>query len=463
MTDAIVVGGGITGLATAYRLVEAALSVRLFEAEARVGGTIGTRRRGGYEVEIGPNGVLDSRQEAMAFFGELGLSGALRPAHEQAKKRFLVHRGRLEAIPMSPPSLVRTPLLSWGARLRALTEPFRRSRPDPDESVDAFARRRLGPQVAERFIDPLVSGVFGGDSSQLNLAAAFPKLYDLEARGGLLRGMLSKRREAKRARSEGGGPPARKARAYGRLTAFEGGMQTLTDTLAEKLGDVVARERRAVRLERANGGWAVEVEGTGGGRESFEARQVVLALPSYAAAALVEPLGDELGRALREIPYASLTVVSLGFKESDVGRRLDGFGFLAPSGERREILGSLWTSSIFPGTAPPEEVLLRNMVGGWRQPELAALPDDELQRRVCAELDALIGLRSEPVFVDFARWPRGIPQYHAGHLQRLESIDGLLRRLPGLHLTGNAYRGISINDCIVDADRTAERVREQAR
>ena len=453
----VVVGGGISGLATGLALKDRAeaqgrpLELTVLESSSRVGGTVGAMREAGFLCETGPNGYLDSRMEIVALVERLGLADRLLVSSDDARRRFVLVDGALQAIPTGPKAFMTSPLLSVGGRIRVATEPWRRRGPGGDESVATFARRRLGPQATERLIDPFVSGVFAGDVETLSVGAAFPKLVELETRyGSLIKAQKALARERK-ARGE----PPPEGGPGGRLTSFVGGASDLTDRLAELLGDAVRCDRPVEDLRRVDGGWRVAA----GDLEIAGADAVVLAIPAHAGALLAGTFDADIGRLLGEIPYAAVSVVCLGFPRDAVDHDLRGFGFLVPSSEGRSILGCLWTSSIYPGARAPEgQVLLRVMVGGARHPELALLEDDAIVALCRSELDALLGLHGEPTLARVARWPSAIPQYELGHLDRLAALGQALARWPGLHLTGNAFRGISLNDCVREGARVAERI-----
>ena len=450
----VVIGGGISGLASAWWIRELgrergeAHEVHVLEAAPRLGGTIYTDHRDGYRCEWGPNGFLDSKPDTLELAERLGLTERLLRSSDEANKRFVLVDGRLIEIPTSPMKFMTSPILSFGGRLRVLREPFVGRGTDPEETVGQFARRRLGPQAAQRLIDPFVSGIFAGDPDQLSLRAAFPRLAELEEQYGSL---IKASQKLKKAR----GKDANAAGPSGRLTTFPGGLSEIVDRLASELGDFVHVRAPAAGLRREAGKWAVEYEG----EAIRDVDAVVLATPAPEAARLTRPLTGELAHALSGIPYAAATVVGLGYRRSELGHDLDGFGFLCPAQEQRKILGCLWTSSLFPGhRAPEDHVLLRLIVGGVRAPEMAMLDDEPLLDTVFGELRELMGVDAVPVYKNVIRHVSAIPQYVPGHMGRLASIEEALGGLPGLHMTGNALRGVGINDCTRAAKAVALQV-----
>jgi oxygen-dependent protoporphyrinogen oxidase len=434
----LVVGGGISGMATAHLLRERGLEVVVFEAE-RPGGKIESERRDGFLCEHGPAGFLDNAPDTLALASSLGLS-PLR-ADERAKRRFLWIHDRLERIPEGPGSFLRSRILTARAKLRILGEPWARQAPaGVDETVLAFATRRLGAEVAERLVAPMVAGIYAGDAARLSIASALPRLARLEREHGSLIGALRKLKAA------GPGPS-------GTLTSFAGGMAELTTALSRSLGD--ALRRRPVRaLEQSGGRLLVRLDG--GATETGDA--LILAVPADAAAALLADTVPAAAAALSAIPYAAVDVVCLGYAQEDVPHDLSGFGFLVAPGEGLRVLGCLWETSIFPARAERGQVLFRLMLGGARDPAVAELPAAGVLAVARHALASSLGVRAEPRMERLVRWARAIPQYVVGHAGRVAAAEQAEVAIPGLFLTGNALHGVGINDCVREAVRIAERV-----
>jgi oxygen-dependent protoporphyrinogen oxidase len=456
---AIVIGGGVAGLATAFELRERGVEALVLEASPRLGGNIRTTREDGFVVEWGPNGFLDSVPETLDLVRRIGAADLLRPSSDAARRRFLYRRGRLRELPESPLRFLASGILTVGGRLRVLGEPFAKGPPpaSEDESVHAFATRRIGRQAADALVDAMVSGVFAGDSRRLSLRSTFPRMHAMESEhGSLFRAMRAlgrARREARRREetASGGGP----AGPGGRLTSFDGGFETLVESLAAALPDGSVRTgSRAVGLDRGEGAWRVVLEGD----ETLEGDRVVLAVPAWDAAGIVADLDPDVARLLGEIPGAGLAVIGTAWREEDLPGPREGFGYLVPRGEGPRSLGTLWDSSVFVGRAPEGWALLRTMVGGAHDPSALDLSDDELLGVVRADLRRTMGIEAPPRRTWIFRHPRGIPQYERGHGARLDAIEDRLARAPGLHVTGNSYLGVSVNLCVVDAARTAERI-----
>lgn len=442
MPHVVVVGGGLTGLATAFRLRADGVAVTLLESRVRPGGNVGTVDDNGFRVELGPNGFLDRTPHLPRLCRDLGLADRLVPASDAARKnRYLFLDDRLRKLPGGPLGLLASPLLSLRGKWQLFTEPFRKAAPPPgDESVAQFVTRRAGKEAADLFADALVTGIQAGDPEQLSVAAAFPRLPAMERQhGSIVKGFLragKARRVTAQARGE---PPPGPMRMW----SFREGLQLLTDTLADALGPAVRCGVTVRSVYPSVGGWTVY----GDGRDSWAADAVVLAAPAYEQAAILADLDEELAAELDAIPYNRVAVVAVGYREADCPAAPAGFGYIAPQRTRRDVLGVQWCSSIFPDRAHAGCVLWRALCGGVNRDDLFDLPDGELVRRVHAELRLAMGVTGEPVFVKVVRWPRAIPQYVLGHLERVARIDAAAARHPGLFLTGNALRGIALGDC----------------
>jgi len=465
MPRIVIVGAGLSGLCTAHYLVDRLseagkeAEILLLEADRVPGGKMRTIRQDGFRMEWGPNGFLTNKPYGMELVKELGLEGRLARSSDLARKRFIFSGGTLHRLPETPPAFFRSKLLTLPGRLRICWEPFAQGPPPGvDESLGDFARRRLGAEALEKLIDPMVTGIFAGDPDGMSLRSCFPLIYDLERKyGGLVRGMLGVRKERK-ARGAGG---EMSAGPGGVLMSFDEGVQALADTLAGRLADGLHRNVTVDRIERREEAYVLSMTADGR-REEMAADVVVVATPAYAAAKMLAPLDGALCKALDAIPYSPITVAALGYEKATLGTPLDGFGFLIPRGERRKILGALWDSSVFPDRAPEGKALIRVMVGGVRAPALAALPEGELLAVARRELRDIMGISAEPVLARTFFHDRGIPQYLVGHGRILEHIDGHLARFPGLHLNSNAYRGIALNDCVLQSRLAAERIAKTA-
>jgi len=445
-----IVGAGISGLATAQALLarKPDVELTLFEADQRVGGKVWTESSAeGYLCEGGVNGFLDKIPRTLELCQEAGVQPV--PADASAQKRYVYSRRELHKLPEKPPEFLRSRLLSVPGRLRVIYETIAGGTDNPDETLAQFATRRLGREAYERLIDPMASGVFAGDASRLSLKSCFPRIHEIESEyGSLIRGLIKLQRKAKREgrkNTPGPGPG-------GTLTSFANGMSVLTDRLAEQLGSRIRLASAVKDISRSGNRYQLQLADN----SVEESDVLILAAPAHAQARMLQALDPVLAGLLGEIPYPALSVCCFGYRKKQVGQVLDGFGFLIPSKEQRAILGTIVDSNVFPGRAPEGSILLRSMVGGARTPELAQLEDEQLINRVKSDLQDILGLRAEPEFIRIFRHTQAIPQYLVGHAARLEAIDEKLQRHPGLVLTGNAFKGVSLNDCVVNAWKTAQ-------
>jgi len=432
-----VIGGGIAGLCAAYRL-SATHDVVAFERETIPGGKVRSQKIDGFLFEWGPGGFLSSAEELSGLVAELGLEEVLTPAQPAAKKRFIYWNGKLHELPAKPPGALKMTLLGPLGKLRALRELFvvKGSGAD-DESVHAFMTRRFGREVAERLVAPALLGISGGDARATSLAAIFPRLRDLEAEhGSVIRGLLK-------------GP-----RKPSTMCSFaEGGMQTLTDRLAERLGTRLRRGTSVQRIEPAGAAWRI-VHDDG---ESL-VDGVVVATPAEVAAGLVAGFDPELAASLREIPYAPMRAVGIAFRKEDVAAPLDGFGFLAARDQGVRLLGAFYTSSIIPEHAPAGTVYLRIFLGGATDPEIVGLDPETVKRIVLEDLKTVLSISAPPVAHHEVIWPSAIPQYRLPHRALVRTIERLEAVHPNFALAGNAYRGLGVGDTARDALAIASRL-----
>ena len=441
-----IIGAGLSGLATAFYLRKLAPQAELvvYEADARAGGTMRTDVVGGMRFEAGANGFLTSKPDCLQLVRDCGLGDRLLPSSDAMRTRYVYH-DRLHRLPSGPRDFFATDLLTWPQKLRALCEPFVSAAPaDRDETVREFGDRRLGAGVSRVFLDALCVGIYGATPDRLSMRAAFPLIAALEREhGSLLKGMLARR---------GAGGPR------GVLTSLHEGLGELSARLAETAG-VEWRWSTAVRsIDRASAGFVVSDDS---GPTSFD--RVIVCTPAYAAAALLRDLDRDLSQLLSAIEYTPIAVVGLGYRAAQSGAppaaaRHDGFGILTTTASRAPILGVVWESNVFPGRAPPGQRCVRVMIGGQRNPELVERDDAGLIATARAGLERVAGEDPVPDAVFVQRWPRGIPCYGRGHLARIAAIDMRLAHWPRLHLNGNAYRGVAINDCVRNSRELAGRL-----
>ena len=456
MKKAIIIGGGVSGLATAYLLGRKAaaagidLDITLLEQDERVGGKIWSRKEEGYLCEWGPNGFLDNKPQTLQLCQELGAEKQLLRSNDNARKRFIYSDGMLHQLPENGPAFLKSKLISWPGKLRLALELFAGKPPqDRDETLADFARRRLGDEALRKLIAPMVSGIFAGDPETMSLRACFPRIAELERDyGGLIVAMIKLAKQKKK-EIAAGKAVASAAGPGGVLTSFRDGIQSLTGILAEKLGPIVATGQKAVKVSKGKSSpYRVTTESG-----EFDTDVVILATPAYASAELLQDVDSFMNHQLREIPYSSMTVACFGYERSHVKRDLNGFGYLIPKEEGMNCLGTLWDSSIFAHRAPSGKVLLRSMLGGACFPQYLNLSDLDITDRVKADLKTIMEIKAPPSFSRIYRHEKAIPQYTVGHPQRVELLWQKLKEHPGLFLTGNSYRGIGLNDCVAAAHR----------
>ena len=439
-----IIGGGISGLSALhfirYRYPKSC-DVRLYEKDSRLGGTIGTDRINGFVSDWGSNGFLNKVPLTLQMVSELGLDDMLYPAHPSAEKRFIYRNKKLHEIHASPPKFMRSQILTVGGRMRLAMEPFiPKKKDDSDESIFDFAKRRIGRDAAEHMIVPMVSGVYGGDAHKLSLEACFPIMVEMEREyGSLFKALLAKKKAGSK-----GGP----AGPSGRLTSFKNGLATIIETMHDKYRDFIVTGRGVKKIARNGDKYTLEFDS--GSPEIFDA--VICAAPAYAATDMVAGMDKEMSEVLGSIPYTSIAVVCSGYKKEDIAHDLAGFGFLIPRNQDKRILGTIWSSSIFTDRSPEGMVQLRTMIGGATDPGAAELSDGELADITHRELGDILGISAKPGYLRIFKWSRGIPQFTVGHPARMRKFHNILQKYPGLYFTGNAYKGVSLNDCIVRSD-----------
>ncbi len=448
--DVVVIGAGISGLVAAHELMRRGAAVQMVEAGPRPGGVIGTCARDGSLYEVGPNSTLDTTPLIDTLLERLALRDQRIDASAVASRRFVVRGGVPMVLPMSPGAFAGTRAFSTLAKLRLLREPFiAPAPPDAEESIAAFVRRRLGREFLDYAVDPFVAGIYAGDPEEISVKAAFPRLHALEQRyGSLIRGQIQGRRE--RARSKE--PAKNTARSF----SFGNGMHVLPTALAASLPDVLLGAPVQGIARMPDGRFQVTLARQGR-VESRSARVVVCAAPAPAAADIVQDFDAAAAAALRQFAYAPVVSVASLYRREDVQHPLDGFGFLVPRVEGRRILGTLFSSSMFPGRAPAGYVLLTTFAGGRRNPDVLALDDDAIRAVVAEELAGLVGAHGTAAWHAITRWRAAIPQYTLGHFDRVGAVEAAEQRAPGLFFCASYRGGVSVGDCVKSAHATAER------
>ncbi|MBD0316151.1 MAG: protoporphyrinogen oxidase [Nitrospiraceae bacterium] len=465
-----IVGGGISGLATAFSLQEQAaaagvpLNCILLEAGSSWGGKIVTHRIGDLVTEAGPDSFLSQKPAALELCAKLGLTDQLINTKETSKKAFVLWGGRLHELPEGlitfvPKQLgpfLRSGLLSCGGLARmGMDIVLPRGPSQGDESLAAFFRRRFGAQAFERVLEPLMAGIYAGDAEQMSLKATFPRFYDLEQQyGSVIRGMMAARAKAAAPTSH---TPKRTM-----FVSLRRGLGDLVSALTARLTQQGVDLRLGCQVDALRvrshqpGRWMYDLILHDGSALSCET--LVVATPAYVTAGLVRPLTPIAGGLLELISYASTATIAMAFPAATVMGAVEGFGFIVPRKEGRELIAATWTSLKWPHRAPPDQVLIRCYVGGVGREGILQWDDAQLIARVRAELSAICGIQAEPTYAEVNRWWKAMPQYTVGHLDRLTQLEAALSRYGGLVITGAAYRGVGIPDCIRDAAHAAERV-----
>jgi len=458
--EALVVGAGISGLATAYALQKAGIATRVVEAAPRPGGVIQSIKRDGYLVECGPqsfsgNGSISAMCRDLGILQERVLGDPKAP-------RYVLIDGKLRNIPMGP-GLLASSFMSGGTRTAILRDIFGKSEsPEPDESVAGFTRRKFSETLLDRLVGPFVSGIYAGDPEKLSLRAAFPILYEAEkAAGSVTRGVFKVLKQRKAVNGTQLQAPKEKAT----LQTFREGNETLIHAIAASLAERLTCGTEVTRVEALDCGqepkaarFRVSVRGPRG-EETVDAERLILSVPTETAGRLLEPLASSFAAQLSAIVYSGVAVVSLGYRKADVEDSLAGFGFLVPRSSGLSILGTVWNSSLFPGRAPQGQALLTSFVGGATNPGAICKSPEQLAAQVHRETSSLLGLRNEPVFSNVTIWQRAIPQYNLGHTARIAAIESLRARFPGLYFSSNYLNGPAIGTCVEHALKVADEVR----
>lgn len=436
----LVVGGGISGIATAWWLARAGVPVEVWESGADIGGKIRSEHHDGYLVERAAAMLLNFRPEVTQLMRESGVESHKVLRSEQASAhRYLSMAGGLQRVPATAAGMMGTSLWSWRSRLRMLAEPFVPRRVDDTESVADFIRRRLGEELLEKAIDPFVAGTLAADPELANAATTLPRLVALERRyGSLTMGVIWHKLIRRRT--------AHVTEAF----SFAGGMITLLRELAAAEGVTVRRHRVVRAIHREGDGWRVQGE-----YGHSHTRNLVLSTPAEVTAGLLRETDAELAAVIAGIPYAPLSVVHLGFERQAVDHPLDGSGFLTGRKEGAYSNGNLWMSSLFPGRAPQGRVLLTSYVGGSRRPDSVDWSAQRLRDAALADLNQRLGLQRDPEWAHLHRHRRALPVYHGDHMARTRSVDQALQALPGLHLCANYLGGVALRDRVVAARQTA--------
>jgi oxygen-dependent protoporphyrinogen oxidase len=457
-----VIGGGISGLTAAYRLrqLQPGAHVDLFEDSDRLGGVLSTHRNGDLLIERGADSFITKQPWALELCQELGIADELIPTNTENRRALVLKAGELHPVPEGfvlirpqiESSIKQSELLTAEGKQRIVAErevplPANINDANFDDNLASFATIRLGKEAFERLVEPLVAGIFTADANKLSIAATMPEAVDVLRKHGTLWHRAPTQEVASGAR-------------YGSFVAPCEGVGRLIEVLAERLpAETIHLNCAVANIERnSDGTW--DLKGANGKRFGPYAG-VVVALPTPSAARLLEPIDTELAGLLGRIEYASSAVVTLAFSKNQIGRPLDGFGFVVPRIEKRDIVAASFSTVKFPGRAPDDTVLIRVFLGGAQRPELVELPDTELVRIADDELSKILKITGTAMMTDVTKWHEKMPQYHVGHVQLVDAIEARVSQLPGIALAGNGYRGVGIPWCVRSGNEAARKMAEE--
>jgi oxygen-dependent protoporphyrinogen oxidase len=452
VSSVAIIGGGISGLSTAYYLSKAGLNCTVIEARPQLGGVIQTEHIQNCVVEAGPDSFLAAKPHATDLIRELGMENQVIGSNDHQRKTFIRRRGRMVELPDGVQMLVPTKILpmamsslvSWPTKLRMGLEWFRRphATPERDRSVAEFVAEHYGQEVVDYLAEPLLAGIYGGDPAQLSISSVLGRFVELERKyGSLTRGVL-----AERPRVTGPRAPL--------FQTLRGGLGTLVVAVTTALASHARFLHRPVEtLERTSAGFRLRVAG-----HWLDADHVVLACEAHQASRLTTAVDAVLSELLGSVPYSSSMTVALGFKREAVRDQMLGFGFLVPKRERRKLLACTWVGNKFSDRVPESLALLRCFLGGVGGESVLAESDDSIIAAVREELAEIAAVTAEPVFSRVFRWPRSMAQYTVGHGGRLQELEARLESIPGLLVAGNAYHGIGVPDCIRMGKQAAAKI-----
>lgn len=444
-TEVLIIGGGISGLSTAWWLAQQGIEVEVWEADAHPGGKIRTSHEDGYVTERAAGLLVNFRPEIDRLIQQTGLINNQKRRDEKLN-RYIVHQGKLTQVPMLLPALLSSPLWSLPAKLRLIAEPFIPRGSDESETVSEFVRRRLGQEVLDTAMDPFISGTLASDPDLAEAQSVLPRLTALENRYGSLTAGMLVNRVLKRRR-------ANTADTF----SFQGGMSELVDALAHTPGVTVRCGARATGIINHGSQWQVEgvVNGT---PNSIKVPQLVMSTPADASGKLLDPIDSHLGELLCGIEYSPVAVLHLGLKSGNIKHPLDGTGFLVSKQNHLPVNGNLWMSSMFPERAPQGHRLLTSYLGGVHHPEQLHQSDEQLSDTVLECLWPLLGIRGSAEYVRVERHHQGLPLYHGRYRDRINAIENRLSRLSGLHLNANYMHGVSVRERIFQGRQVADKI-----
>ncbi|GJM17112.1 MAG: protoporphyrinogen oxidase [Thermodesulfobacteriota bacterium] len=454
----VVIGGGIAGLSTAHRLIELQkeknldIEVLLIEKTNKLGGPITTIKKGDFLIELGPDMFFTKKPWALELSKRLGLENELIETNESKRGTYVLWQKKLVPVPegflMLAPSKVipflKTPLFSWAGKLRMMLDFFISKKCPTDESLASFVRRRFGNEALERVAQPMIGGIYTADPEKLSLKATMPQFIEMEQKyGSVIKGMLQNKNDNKK---DSGA-------RYSQFLSFKNGMGTLIDALERSLEECISLNEAVTQISRNEERWEIQTE-----RRNIEASGVIVTIPSYHTASLVQNFDTELSSELTSIEYASSSVVIFAYKTKEISHELSGFGFVVPDVEKSDLIACSFSSIKFDGRAPEDHILIRAFLGGALNPEVLNLDDNQIIDRAKNELEKILGIQGNPELTLIQRYPDAMPQYHLGHLDKVANIQNRLSDYKGLEIAGNAYSGVGIPECVYSGEQAAENI-----
>ncbi len=449
----LVIGAGITGLATAHWLNKDGYNVTIVEAKSKVGGSMVTEKENGYLIDFGPNSGLETSPLIKILVEDLNLKEQFIYGNKEGNKRYILKNDELQALPMNPKDFLSTKLFSTKAKLRLALEPFvGKSKDGYYQSISEFVTRRLGREFLDYAINPFVAGVYAGNPDKLSVKSAFPKLYRLEELyGGLIKGTIKGARERKKS--------GEKSKQDAAMFSFVDGMVTLPKAIHSEFGDKVLLNSSVISVDKINDKFEITYN-QNGTQTKLEADLVISTAPSYITSKIFSNFDSELSNHLSKIYYPPVMVLYLGYDKKDIGQPLDGFGFLIPSKEKKNFLGALWSSVIFDNRAPEGKAAFTLFIGGARSPELLSDDNSKLIDDVVKEFESLMHIKGKHEFIKSNFWNKAIPQYNIGYVEHENYFKQFEEKNPGIILGGNYVGGISIGDCIKSSEILFEKAKK---
>ncbi len=437
----IILGAGISGLATAVWFLREGYDIILLEKTERAGGTITTESGNGYLFDKGPNSGLETTPYIRELAKEAGLEDELIYANNSAQKRYILRDGSLHALPTNPAKFIKSRLFSTRAKFRLLLEPFiGRSEEGYYQSLAEFVTRRLGREFLDYAINPFVSGVFAGTPEKLSVKSAFPKLYRLEeVYGGLFKGMILGAKERKKS--------AESSKQSAKMFSFRNGMESLARALTEKLEDRIIFNAEITGIKKEESGYRIYYNSENENKEQ-KTDAIITTIPSYNASGVLGSMDEKLKEHLDTIYYPPVIVLYSAYAMDIIGRPLDGFGFLIPEKEKKAFLGAIWSSVIFPNRAPDGKEAFTLFIGGSRNPDILSKNIETVKETALSEFHEIMGISTAPEYTATKVWEKAIPQYEPGHIEHIRYFEEFEKKYPGIFISGNFREGISIGDCV---------------